>query len=72
MFYNKESREYLLHDSHKCSKTYQNFVHQKRGSYVDMKKQKIRKFKDQLPNSEAFDYIARENARAEYLKKLLN
>ena len=59
------------YDSLKVAKQHENLVQKKKVSSVSMEKQTRRKFETLLGGSDAYKNVVHDNARAEYVKRLL-
>ena len=59
-------------DNLKVAKQQLKLVHPKKEVYMEMKKQQKRDYTKLLVGTEAYKNIQRDNARAEYLKNLLD
>ena len=70
--YRNNSTQNIGIDNLKAADAYQKINHPKKEAFVELSKQKVRQFKDLVSHTDAYSNIARDNARADYLKKLLN
>ena len=59
------------YDSLKVAKIQENLSHKKKVSSVSMEKQTRRKFETLLGGNDAYKNVMHDNARAEYIKRLL-